>query len=75
MQAENRIGLDRSVRLDRCVNRCCKPVHNKRPDRCGNREAIEQIFREGIYLGVSVGSSIMSIEVRVSTSVSLYGLV
>ena len=52
-----------------------KPVCNKRPDRCGNREAVEQIFREGIYLGVSVGSSVLKIEVCVSTSVSPYGLV
>ena len=30
-----------SVRLDRCAN------------QCENREAVKQIFREGIYLGVS----------------------
>ena len=52
-----------------------KPVRNKRPDRCRNRKAVEHIFREGIYLRVSVGSSIMRIEVRVSTSVSPYELV
>ena len=27
-------------------------------DRCGNREAVEQIFRDGIYLGVSVGAQL-----------------
>ena len=43
--------------LDRCVNRVRKPVRNKRPDRCVNWEAaVKQIFREGIYLGVSVGA-------------------
>ena len=26
------------------------------PDRCVNRKAVGQIFREGIYLGVSVGA-------------------
>ena len=49
-----------SVRPDRCVNRLFKPVRkpvrNKRPDRCENREAVGKIFREGIYLGVSVGA-------------------
>ena len=77
MQAENRIGLDRSVRLARCVNRVRKLVRNKRSDRCINREAGGQILREEIYLGVSVDSrgSFMSIEVRVSTSLNPYGLV
>ena len=32
----------------------CKLVRNKKPDQCVNREAIRLIFREGIYLGVSV---------------------
>ena len=41
---------------DRCVNRLCKLVRNKRPNRCVKREAVGQIFREGIYLGVSVGA-------------------
>ena len=68
------IGLDRSVRPDRSINRLRKPVCNKRPDRCVNREAVGRIFHEVIYLEVS-GSSFMSIEECVSTYVSLYGLV
>ena len=60
MQAENRIGLNRSIRLDRCVNRVRKSVCNKRLDWCVNREAGGQIFRGGIYLGVSVEANLLA---------------
>ena len=51
MQAENRIDWDRSVRPDRCVNWVRKPVHNEKQKQCVNREAVEKIFRVGIYFG------------------------
>ena len=38
-------------RLDRTG---AKTGAQQRPDQCVNREAIGQIFREGIYFGVSV---------------------
>ena len=43
-----------SVWTDRLGRTGAQPVRNKRPDRCVNQEAGGQIFREGIYLGVSV---------------------
>ena len=69
MQAEDRIGWDRSVRSDRDVNRCA--------DRCATKAASVRksgghhidILRGNIF-GSKCRGSKMSIEVRVSTSVS-----
>ena len=58
-----------------CVNQVRKPVRNKRPDRCVNREVVGHIFREGIYLGVSEGAHLWALKyvlVLLSVRMDLY---